>query len=197
VDSEPRVGTEFVLRFPRGEEPGAAPPASPAAGPPPSHRVLVVDDEEPVLSVIAEMLRDLGQEVTTAIGGREGLDQLERVGPHIVFSDLGMPEVNGWDVAAAVRARRPETVMVLVTGWGSQIAPDSAQARGVDIILSKPFLLEDVERVILEAAGLLARLLDAASTARPRGLNFLTPPADNSAALPAAVSTTPPTRSLS
>ena len=162
VDSEPRVGTEFVLRFPCGEEPGAAPPASPAAGPPPSHRVLVVDDEEPVLSVIAELLRDLGQEVTTAVGGREGLDQLERVGPHIVFSDLGMPEVNGWDVAAAVRARRPETVMVLVTGWGSQIAPDSAQARGVDIILSKPFSLEDVERVMLEAADLLMRRCEAA-----------------------------------
>ncbi|MEK7331720.1 MAG: response regulator, partial [Candidatus Eisenbacteria bacterium] len=113
-------------------------------------------------SVIAELLRDLGQEGTTAVGGREGLDQLERVGPHIVFSDLGMPEVNGWDVAAAVRARRPETVMVLVSGLGSQIAPDSAQARGVDIILSKPFSLEDVERVMLEAADLLMRRCEAA-----------------------------------
>jgi signal transduction histidine kinase/CheY-like chemotaxis protein len=162
VESEPRVGTEFVLRFPCSEELEAAPPAPPAAGPPTSHRVLVVDDEEPVRDVMAELLLELGQEVTTAIGGREGLDQLERVGPHIVFSDLGMPEVNGWDVAAAVRARRPATVMVLVTGWGSQIEPDSARVRGVDIILAKPFLMEDVERVLLEAADLLARRLEAA-----------------------------------
>jgi PAS domain S-box-containing protein len=162
VESEPRVGTEFVLRFPCSEEPEAAPPASPAAGLPTSHRILVVDDEEPVRDVIAELLRDLGQEVTTAMGGREGLDLLDRVGPHIVFSDLGMPEVNGWDVAAAVRAQLPAAVMVVVTGWGSQIQSDAALARGVDIILPKPFLMEDVERVLLEAIDLLAARLEAA-----------------------------------
>jgi CheY-like chemotaxis protein len=121
-----------------------------------------VDDEEAVRSVIAELLRDLGQEVTCAVGGREALDQLDDVGPQIVFSDLGMPGVNGWDVAAAVRARRPQTVMVLVTGWASQIEPDSAQARGVDIILPKPFLMEDVERVLLEATELLSHRREAA-----------------------------------
>jgi signal transduction histidine kinase/ActR/RegA family two-component response regulator len=157
VESEPRVGTEFVLRFPCSDSPALAPLASTAAGFAAPHRVLVVDDEEAVRSVIAELLRDLGQEVSCAVGGREALDQLDGVGPQIVFSDLGMPEVNGWDVAAAVRARRPETVMVLVTGWASQIEPDSAQARGVDIILPKPFLMEDVERVVLEAGELLAR----------------------------------------
>jgi hypothetical protein len=52
--------------------------------------------------------------------------------------------------------------MVLVTGWASQIEPDSAQARGVDIILPKPFLMEDVERVLLEASELLARRRRAA-----------------------------------
>jgi CheY-like chemotaxis protein len=162
VDSEPRVGTEFVLHFPCGVVPEATPTVSPTAGSTAAHRLLVVDDEEPVLSVIAELLTDLGQQVTTAVGGREGLDQLERVDPQIVFSDLGMPEVNGWDLAAAVRARRPETVMVLVTGWGSQIESGTAHARGVDLVLSKPFSLEDVERALAEAADLLARRCKAA-----------------------------------
>jgi signal transduction histidine kinase/CheY-like chemotaxis protein len=157
VDSEPRVGTEFVLRFPCSAPAEAAPPAPTGEGSAASHRVLVVDDEEPVRSVMAELLRDLGQEVTTAVDGREAVAELERSRPEIVFSDLGMPEVNGWDVAAAVRALGSRSVMVLVTGWGSQIDPDSARSRGVDIILPKPFLLEDVERVLLEAADLLER----------------------------------------
>jgi signal transduction histidine kinase/ActR/RegA family two-component response regulator/PAS domain-containing protein len=162
VDSEPRVGTEFVLHFPCGDLPEATPTRSPVAGSTPSHRVLVVDDEEPVLSVISELLTDLGQQVTTAVGGREGLEQLERTDPQIVFSDLGMPEVNGWDLAAAVRARGSETVMVLVTGWGSQIESGTAQARGVDLVLSKPFSLEDVERALVVAADLLAQRRQAA-----------------------------------
>ena len=161
VESELRVGTEFAVHFPSSARPGIA-PSPPAAGPLPSHRVLVVDDEEPVRSVLADLLRELGQEITTADDGRDGLEQLDRADPEIVFSDLGMPEVNGWNVAAEVRARRPATVMVLVTGWASQIESDSWQARGVDIVLPKPFLLEDVERVMLEAADLVARRAEAA-----------------------------------
>ncbi len=157
VESEPRMGTEFVLRFPCGEAPGAVAPPSAMTGPIPVHRVLVVDDEEPVLGVIGELLRGLGQSVTVAVGGREGLEQFERIQPHIVFSDLGMPEVNGWDLAVAVKARRPETRMVLVTGWGSQIETATARERGVDFILPKPFALDEVERVLREAADAIAQ----------------------------------------
>ena len=151
VDSELRVGTEFVLRFAFGEAPAAPPVPSPTVGPVPTHRILVVDDEETVLGVIGELMRSLGQDVTVAIGGREGLEQFDRVQPHIVFTDLGMPEVNGWDLAVAAKARRPETRMVLVTGWGSQIDPVAARERGVDYILPKPFSLDEVERVLREA----------------------------------------------
>ena len=157
VDSKVRLGTEFVLRFPCGEPPAAVAAAPPMAGTVPTHRILVVDDEEVVSGVIGELLRSLGQEVTVAIGGREGLEQFDRVQPHIVFTDLGMPEVTGWDLAVAAKARRPETRMVLVTGWGSQIDTDAARDRGVDYILPKPFSLEEVERVLREAADAIAR----------------------------------------
>ena len=161
VASEPGGGTEFDVRFPCSDAAEARSP-SPPAGPPPKQRVLVVDDEEPVRTVLADMLRELGQEVSLATGGRDGIGQIDAVAPDIVFSDLGMPEVNGWDVAEALRARRPGAVMVLVTGWASQIESDSWQSRGVDIILPKPFLMDDVLRVMLEATGRLARRQDAA-----------------------------------
>ena len=162
VESEPHAGAEFVLRFPSCEAPRLEPPAAPSAGPVASYRVLVVDDEEPVAGVLAETLRDLGQEVTSAIGGREGIEMFERVQPHVIFSDLGMPDVNGWDLALAVKERRPETRMVLVTGWSSQIEPGAARSRGVDFILPKPFSLDDVERVLREAVDAIAERRAAA-----------------------------------
>ncbi len=151
VESEPQAGAEFVLRFPGVDaaDPEITVPAP--AGPVPAHRVLVVDDEEPVVSVLVETLRGLGLSVTGAIGGREGLERFDQVQPQIVVSDLGMPDLNGWDLAVAVKARRPGTQVVLVTGWGAQIEPGMARERGVDFILPKPFALDDVERVIRQA----------------------------------------------
>jgi CheY-like chemotaxis protein/anti-sigma regulatory factor (Ser/Thr protein kinase) len=151
VESEPQAGAEFILRFPGVEAADPVLPVPAAAGPVLAHHVLVVDDEEPVVSVLVETLRGLGLTVTAAIGGREGLERFEQVQPQIVVSDLGMPDLNGWDLAVAVKARRPGTQVILVTGWGAQIEPAMARARGVDFILPKPFALDDVERVIRQA----------------------------------------------
>jgi CheY-like chemotaxis protein len=157
VESQPGLGTEFVLSFPGS--PAMLPPAGPeAAGsslPPMS--ILVVDDEEPVLEVLADMLRDRGQHVRLALGGEAGLAEFQRRPPQVVFSDLGMPEVNGWDVARRVKAQAPEIPIVLVTGWGSQLEEGSAQARGVDLIISKPFSMEDVDRALRHVGEMISR----------------------------------------
>jgi CheY-like chemotaxis protein len=108
----------------------------------------VVDDEEPVLAVMADLLNALGQDVMTAHGGAAGLEAFERERFDVVFTDLGMPEVNGWDLALGVKSRRPITPVVLVTGWGFQLEGGAAQAHGVDFVLPKPFSLEEVERVL-------------------------------------------------
>ncbi len=144
VDSELGKGTTFALEFPVGE--GSHAQQSPGVqGPPSRLRVLVVDDEEAVLDVLADLLRMLGQDVTTALGGQAGADRVANERFDVVFSDLGMPDLNGWDLALAVKSRSPETRVVLVTGWGSQLEEEAALARGVDLVVSKPFSLEDIE----------------------------------------------------
>jgi signal transduction histidine kinase/ActR/RegA family two-component response regulator len=147
VDSEPDVGTIFTLRFPAGQLESSAELIT-AQGPLPRLRVLVVDDEEPVLAVMGDLLQALGQVVRTAQGGAAGLEALDREAFDVVFTDLGMPEVNGWDLALSVKALRPSTPVVLVTGWGFQLEGGAAQAHGVDFVLPKPFSLEDVDRVL-------------------------------------------------
>jgi len=154
VDSAPGRGTEFLLRFPAGAvERPAEPPL--AAGPRPTLRCLCVDDEEPVLCVLADLLRAMGQEVRTALGGPAGLAALEQQRFDVVFSDLGMPDVNGWELALAVKARQPDAAVVLVTGWGHQVEGGTAQAHGVDVVMPKPFSFEDVERVLRRLPDLM------------------------------------------
>jgi signal transduction histidine kinase/CheY-like chemotaxis protein len=144
VHSSPGGGTVFTLVFPAGAIPTAQ--ASAPDGPAPSSlRVLVVDDEESVLSVLAEMLRGAGHHVTTALGGLAAIEVLRGPAFDVVFTDLGMPEVNGWDLASLVKARRPECAVVLVSGWGFQLEEEAAHSRGVDLVLAKPFSFSDVE----------------------------------------------------
>ena len=157
VESQPGLGTEFMLKFPCN--PVSAPPPNGeevTSGRLPAMSILVVDDEEPVLEVLADMLRDRGQEVRLALGGEAGLAEFQRRPPQVVFSDLGMPEVNGWDVARRVKAQAPEIPIVLVTGWGSQLEEGSAQARGVDLIIAKPFSMEDVDRALRHVGDMIA-----------------------------------------
>jgi len=155
VNSRIGEGTEFVLGFPFGE--GVLQSGTPAPGGPlPAFRVLVVDDEEPVLSVLADLLRALGQEVVAALGGAAGLTAFREQPFDVVFSDLGMPEVNGWDLALAVKSERPTTAVVLATGWGYQLEGNIAQAHGVDLVMPKPFSMDDVERVLRQLRDNLA-----------------------------------------
>jgi CheY-like chemotaxis protein len=162
VTTAPQAGSEFVLRFPAIERAHPVSPGASSADPVPALRVLVVDDEEPVVTVLVEALHALGLNVTAAIGGRQGLDRFDGLRPEVVFTDLGMPDLNGWDLALAIKSRSPETQVVLVTGWGTQIEPGLARARGVDFIMPKPFGLDDVERVVARASEAVAAARRAA-----------------------------------
>jgi CheY-like chemotaxis protein len=155
VRSGTGTGTEFTLTFPTGAVPVEL--AASTDGPSPmALRALVADDEESVLTVLSEMLRGMGHQVTPALGGPAAIDALRSETFDVVFTDLGMPEVNGWDLASVVKSRRAECAVVLVSGWGFQLEEDAAQARGVDRVMAKPFSFQDVERtlrVLFDANG--------------------------------------------
>jgi signal transduction histidine kinase/ActR/RegA family two-component response regulator len=168
VESQAGTGTEFLMRFPSSQIViELTETVTAAAEGLPRFNILVVDDEEPVLEVLSDMLRDRGQDVRTALGGEAGIAEFQRWQPQVVFSDLGMPEVNGWDVARRVKAQAPDTPFVLVTGWGSQLEEGTAQARGVDLIIAKPFSMEDVDRALQHVADMRRR---AQSLGRVEGL---------------------------
>jgi CheY-like chemotaxis protein len=98
--------------------------------------------------VLADLLAVLGQDVQVALGGAAGIGAFRSGEFDVVFTDLGMPDVNGWEVAIGVKSQRPMIPVVLVTGWGYQLEGAAAQAKGVDFVMPKPFSIADIERVL-------------------------------------------------
>jgi CheY-like chemotaxis protein len=127
VDSTEGIGTTVAFWLPRAA-PTAAPPAAPAE--PKADRkgrILVIDDESSVLDIVAEVLTAHGHAVTVAHGGREGLLSFS-AGPYdLVMTDLGMPDLHGWEgpVHQGVRA----TPVLVLTGWGTPRRRPPASSR--------------------------------------------------------------------
>jgi PAS domain S-box-containing protein len=147
-------GTTFILTFPRCQRPLALAPARRA--PLASNgraRVLVIDDEENIREILAEILMNGDHEVVTAADGAEALDRLRESSANfdLVFTDLGLPGMNGYDVASEIKKIRPSLPVGLVTGWGATLDAEKARAHGVDLVISKPFRFEQVLSLVDEA----------------------------------------------
>jgi signal transduction histidine kinase/DNA-binding response OmpR family regulator len=151
VESAPGQGTTFRVRLP---VPVALPDVVvglPVTLAPRPARLLLIEDETEVQTVLAEMLREAGYEVAVAKDGLEGIELCEREPIDVVLSDISMPGISGWDVAARLRARYPHLPIGFVTGWGDQLDPDRLAGAGVDFVVAKPFQAHDILRHVAQA----------------------------------------------
>jgi CheY-like chemotaxis protein len=167
VSGGPQGGSEFVARLPVAAAP---PPASGghAATPPPEpspleltgasarkRRILVVDDNADARAAMELLLVDEGHEVRGAGDGPEALDEARRFRPEIVFLDIGLPGMDGYDVARALRAEPAGSgaLIVAVSGYGQ--AEDRARSRvaGFDQHLLKPVTPERLLEVVRRAGA--------------------------------------------
>jgi len=118
IESEPGRGTTFTLTFPAAAwtaETSAPTAAVPSRRP---ARVLVVDNEPQVRSVLSEILERAGYGVTTAAGGAEALEAFAPDRFDVVLTNIGMDNMNGWQLAERIRAQDAAVGLLLVTGWG-------------------------------------------------------------------------------
>jgi CheY-like chemotaxis protein len=112
-------------------------------------RILVVDDEPALVTMLARILRSDGHQVMVATSGEEAIAILANAPADVVISDLGMGAgMNGWDLAAAVRTMPGPPHFILTTGWGAEIDPAAAITRGVHAVVSKPYRLPDLRKVL-------------------------------------------------
>jgi signal transduction histidine kinase/ActR/RegA family two-component response regulator len=152
VESEESRGTTVTLRLPTSGE-GAPPPLAAAEADRP--RVLLVDDDETVRTAVGDMLRGAAYAVTLAGSGLEGIAKVrEHEGAYdLVITDLGMPDVPGWEVVEAVKQVDGTTPVVILSGFDRARATRRARELGVDLVISKPF---DIQEFLTTVRGLLA-----------------------------------------
>jgi CheY-like chemotaxis protein/signal transduction histidine kinase len=139
VEGPATGGTRVTLRL-HASRFQIIPPSEDAVVPPEpgeAAHVLLVDDDQRLLTVLSDMLRAGGHAVTTATSGEEALRVFDPAGHDVVITDLGMPRMNGWEVAERVKGRSPRTPVFLLTGWGERVTAGEG-SRFVDQVIAKP-----------------------------------------------------------
>jgi PAS domain S-box-containing protein len=141
-------GTVFTIELPAVS--AAAECAAEAANDveSPKLSILVIDDEPSVRETLAEMLELMGHRVVLADGGQSALQLLGANECELVFTDLAMPDMDGWETSREIRKRWPEINVVLVTGYGSGTLPPAGEDRLVDGIIGKPFDFSQISETI-------------------------------------------------
>jgi len=107
--------------------------------PPPSGRVLVVDDNEDLAYLFSSLIQLMGYDTHTVFSARAALGAISTYSPHVVFSDLGMPEISGYDLARKIRAGdSAQPFLVSVSGWNDAKTVSASRNAGFDLHLAKP-----------------------------------------------------------
>lgn len=145
---------EAALETPQPAAAEAAPAASQPDEAPPAASILIFEEEAQIRSMLLDALTGAGYRVELAADGPEGLTKLSGGGFDLVLTDLSLPDRSGLQVASAVKRMSPQTVVVLVTGWGHLLDHERLRASGVDLILVKPFRLDRVLSVVRDALRL-------------------------------------------
>ncbi|HEY7676588.1 MAG TPA: GAF domain-containing protein [Candidatus Methylomirabilis sp.] len=150
LESQQGAGTTVMLRLPATDRPAQDPGVPGPSAAARQGRIVVVDDEDVLVEALAELLRLQHHQVHAFTDPRRALEHLAREPADLLFTDLGMSEMSGWDVARRARELHPALSVVLVTGWGHAIDPAQVRERRVNAVVAKPFRVEDILQVVAE-----------------------------------------------
>ena len=149
-------GSEFVVRLPLAApvpstaQPAKAAPAQKTARP---RRILVIEDNNDVRDLLRLKLRQLGHAVEAAEDGTEGLEKLLASPPEVALVDIGLPGIDGYEIARRTRERLGDGVyLVALTGYGQTEDKEKALAAGFDVHLTKPADFVDLQNVLAHAS---------------------------------------------
>ena len=110
--------------------------------------ILVVDDEPYVCDAVRMMLAFDGHQVETAGSGKDALAMFAKDKYDLVITDYAMPAMKGDELAIAIKSIAPEQPIVLITAYAEMLKSEETPLSGVDFIVSKPFLLENLREAI-------------------------------------------------
>jgi signal transduction histidine kinase/ActR/RegA family two-component response regulator len=159
IESEQGKGTAFIIHLPKGYEGEETmvreiTPIMEAR----QARILVIDDEESVRDILSRILETKGHQVMVASNGEEGIERFKSEAFDLVFTDLGMPKLSGWDVGKTIKGINPKVPIAMITGWGVELDREKMSESGIDLIVSKPFNFDQVIQLVSEAMELKEKM---------------------------------------
>ena len=149
-------GSSFEVRLPAIDGPAGAQPEAASQLRPSHRRVMIVDDNIDAARTTAELLSVLGHTVDVAHDGKSALSLLQRMRPDIAILDIGLPDMDGFQLAEAVRRLGFTGKLVALTGYGQERDKRRAFDAGFDLHLTKPISLDELERAIFSEQAPLA-----------------------------------------
>jgi CheY-like chemotaxis protein/nitrogen-specific signal transduction histidine kinase len=158
IKSRKRRGTTVTLRLPAAQGQETVEHEAPRRMTAPPASILVVDDEEAIRQNLYDILSMEGHRVAVASGGEEGIRVFKEGDFDLVLTDLGMPEVSGWQVAKAIKKIKPRTPVVIVTGWGVTLDKEKVRESGIDLQISKPFRIPRLLKMVSEGLELRKKM---------------------------------------
>ena len=146
------LGSEFTVTLPTASAPVKAPETQgrPVSLPVVGHRILVVDDNVDAAETMAMLLELAGHELRTAFSGQDALELALSFRPDVVFLDIGLPGMNGYEVARLLLADpvTARTRLIALTGWGTEDDIRKSKMAGFHAHLTKPVDPEAVEAIL-------------------------------------------------
>jgi PAS domain S-box-containing protein len=146
-------GARFEIGIPecRSGSPETEPVAAQTAAATASRRVLIVDDHADGADTLADIVRMCGHEVDVARNGAQALEKWRAFAPHCVLCDIGLPDIDGYEVARRIRSAGGTTLLVALTGYGQPEDVERALAAGFDRHVVKPIDPELLLRLLAES----------------------------------------------
>ena len=143
-------GSTFTVRLPIAHQRAGTAETSEPLLVPPARRVLVVDDNVDAAESLAELLETSGHRTRTAHSGSQALEVAAKFHPEVVFLDIGLPGMDGYEVARRLRGDPAlrEAKLIAVTGWGTAKDKNRAIQAGFDLHLTKPVETKAIDRVL-------------------------------------------------
>jgi len=136
-------GHLLVLRFP-GVDKKAPEKAVDIAKP----KILAIDDQEMIRELLASMLEELKYPHQIFADGESGVQAFEQDDFDLVITDLGLPGMDGWEVARRIKSFKPSTPVIVISGWGLEVARQKAPDNLADFFLTKPFRMEQLGELL-------------------------------------------------
>ena len=152
VESQEGKGTTFTVKIPikkveeikEGEVQGLQEKGR-------KSNILIIEDEEDVRILLSDILTSNGHKVTVASDGKEGIKIFKKRNFDMIFTDLGMPGMSGWEVASSIKRLDSEVIVAIITGWDIQLHRDELKNNGVDLFVNKPFRVDQILKLTQEA----------------------------------------------